>query len=40
VICLSRQMSEVNFFQHENSGQRNGVFSGIVDDGGGVERLL
>jgi len=37
MICLSRQLSEVNFFRHENSGQRNGIFSSIVDDTGGVE---
>jgi len=30
----------VNFFGHETSGQRNGVFSGIVDDTGGVEYSL
>jgi len=32
VICLSRQLSEVNFFRHENLGQREVVFSGIVDE--------
>jgi hypothetical protein len=26
----------VNFFRHENWGQRNGVFSGSVDDTRGV----
>jgi hypothetical protein len=30
----------VNIFGHENSGQRNGVFSGIVDDMEGVKYLL
>jgi len=40
LICLSRQLSEVNFFRHDNSGQRNGLFSGIVDDMGGVEYSL
>jgi len=30
----------VNFFQHENSGQPKGVFSGIVDDMQGVEYTL
>ena len=33
-------MSEVNFFRHQNWGQRKGVFSGIVDDAGGVEYSL
>jgi hypothetical protein len=33
-------MSEVNFFWHENPGQGNGVYSGIVDDTGGVEYSL
>ena len=37
LIYLSLQLSDVNFFRHENSGQRNGVFSGIVDVMGGVE---
>jgi hypothetical protein len=37
VICLSHQLPEVNIFQDENSGQWNGVFSGIVDDTGGVD---
>jgi len=40
LICLSRQLSEVNIFRHENSGQQNGVFSGIVDDKRGVEYTL
>jgi len=40
LICLSRQLSEVNFFQHENLGQQKGVFSGIVDDTRGVEYAL
>ena len=30
----------MNCFQHENSGQRNGVFCGIVDDTGGVKYSL
>jgi hypothetical protein len=30
----------VNFFRHEYSGQQKGVFSGIVDDMGGVEYTL
>jgi len=33
-------MSEVNFFRHENLGQQEGVFSGIVDDTQGVEYTL
>jgi len=37
LICLSRQLSEVNFFRHENSGQCKGVVSGIVDITRGVE---
>jgi len=40
LICLSRQLSEVNFFWHGNSGQRNGVISVIVDNTGGVEYSL
>jgi hypothetical protein len=40
MICLSRQLSEVNLFQYENSGQWKWVFSGIVDDTGGVEYTL
>ena len=40
MIGLSRQLSEVNFFQHEISGQRKGVFTGIVDDTRRVEYLL
>jgi len=40
LIFLSHQLSEVNFFQHENSGERKGVFSGIVDDTRGVEYSL
>jgi hypothetical protein len=38
--CKSRQLSEVNFFGHENSGQRNGVFSGNVYVTRGVEYSL
>ena len=37
MICLSHQLSEVNFFWHENLGQRKGFFSGIVEDTRGVE---
>jgi hypothetical protein len=33
-------MSEVNFFWYENLGQRNVVFSGIVDDMQGSEYTL
>jgi len=40
MICLSCQLSEMNFFRNENLGQRNEVFSGIVDDMGGVEYSL
>jgi len=40
VICLSRQLCEVNFFHHEHSRQLNRVFSGIFDDTGGVEDSL
>jgi len=32
MICLSRQLSEVNIFWHENLRQLNRVFSGIVND--------
>jgi hypothetical protein len=40
VLCLSRQLSKLNFFQDENSGQLNGVFSAIVDNTGGVKYSL
>ena len=40
LICLSHQLSEVNFFRHENSGQRKGDFRGIVDDMRGVDYTL
>jgi hypothetical protein len=40
MICLGRQLSEENFFWHENSGHWQGVFSGIVDDMRGVEYSL
>jgi len=39
-MCLSLQLSELTFFQNENSGQWKGVFSGIVDDTRGVEYSL
>jgi len=31
VIVLIRQLSEVNIFQHHNSGQQKAVISSIVD---------
>jgi len=40
MICISRQLSEVNIFRHENSGQQHGVFSAIVDDTRGAEYTL
>jgi len=39
-MCFSRQLSEVNFFQHENQGKQKGVFSGIVNDTRGAEYTL
>jgi hypothetical protein len=40
LICLSRHLTEVNCFRHENSGQRNGVLAGIVNDMSGVKYTL
>ena len=40
LICLVRQLSEVDLFQHENSEQKKGVFAGIVDDTRSVEFTL
>ena len=40
MICLSRQLSEVNFIRHENSGEWKRVFPGIVDDTQGAEYTL
>jgi len=39
-MCLSRLLSEVNFFWHVNSGQQKVVFSQIVDNTQGVEYSL
>ena len=40
MICFSRQLSEVNFFQQDNLEQWNVVFCGIVDDTEGMENSL
>jgi len=40
LICLSRQLSEVDVFRHEISGHQEWVFSGIVDATRGVEYAL
>jgi hypothetical protein len=40
MICLSLQLSEVNFFRHQNLGQWKVVFSGIIKDMRGVEYTL
>ena len=40
MICLSRQLAEVNLFQYELSVEWKGVFSDIVDDKRGVEYTL
>lgn len=40
MLYLCRQLSEVNIFGHENLGEWNEVFSGIVDDMRGVEHTL
>jgi hypothetical protein len=37
LIFLSRQLSEVIFFRHENSGQWKEEFSGIFNNQCGVE---
>jgi hypothetical protein len=37
---LSRQLSEVNFFRHEDSGQQTGVFAGIVVKTRGIKHAV